>query len=156
MNDNMAASGSDTASDRLIELRRTPQSVVARHHRTLRGGGSAIRPRDARGLCDDGRPEWRGLHVYACEGGSRASWRDAGCSAGKSASSLQSPCCHKERWGSRAGRHTGITRNLPLWQGRQGTQSRRGRSNWPRAQFRPRASLDLCISLEFVATNSLG
>lgn len=66
--------------------------------RTRRTDASAAR-RAAPGLrrrarcdpCADGRPGSRGPHACACAGGSRGSWPGAGCSAGRCASTRQTP-----------------------------------------------------------------
>ena len=44
-----------------------------------------ITQQDSRGLCGGGQPEWRGRRGSTCADGSRASWNDDGCWAGRSA-----------------------------------------------------------------------
>ena len=50
-----------------------------------------LRPRDACGPCCGERTGSSGPHACACAGGSRASWRVGGCSAGTYACSRESP-----------------------------------------------------------------
>lgn len=50
-----------------------------------------VRPSTGRGPCGGGRPGSRGRPGCACAAGSRGSWHDAGCSAGRSACSRGTP-----------------------------------------------------------------
>ena len=69
-----------TPADDGLVFRSAGQSVLPREHRV-------IRPRGRRGPWRDEPRGWHGRHGCACGRGSRASWHDDGCWAGKCACS---------------------------------------------------------------------
>ncbi len=65
---------------------RAPEGVRGAHTTTGRQHGR-LRRRARRGPCGGGRRGWRDRRGCACAGGSRGSWTDGGCSAGRCACS---------------------------------------------------------------------
>ena len=58
-----------------------------RQHERAAGSAGRLRPRASRGPCGDGWPGSNGRRGCAYAGGSRGSWTDGGCSAGRCACS---------------------------------------------------------------------
>ena len=82
MNHHGRSSGARALSYRPPEVGRTAKALRRRQH---------LRRRARRGPCGGGRRGSRDPRACSCEAGSRGSWHDAGCSAGKSACSRVTP-----------------------------------------------------------------
>jgi hypothetical protein len=91
MRDERGPSGPSAAAHGSAEVRRPPHAVRGGEH-----GGSErcelrLRPTARYGPWHGGWPGSRARHGSACADGSRGSWHDGGCSAGRCACSLGAP-----------------------------------------------------------------
>lgn len=110
---------------------RTPCRTVrpkSAERRNRCAAGSTVRQRARSGPCGDERPGSRGRRACSYAAGSRGSWHDAGCSAGRSACSRVTPRTLVNR------------RRVSRVRGRVGTRPCRAR--WAR-QRRPQRLVDV-------------